>query len=199
MKGSLPLLAGYLESLPRGLDSYPDYQQKASVYRQTFHRRTSAMLAPLLPPPLARLLTEPLPISAWLPEVHANALFVALYETHYKDEEAFLRDGRETGRRLFTGPLYKILMALTSPALVVRRANTGWTAMHRGIALDARLAGDKAATVHLTFPRGLTPRVAALSYASAFHAALEAAGAKRVECALARHTAEEALYDATWK
>ncbi len=199
MKGSLPLLTAYLESLPSGLESYPEYTQKASVYRQAFRRRYAAALTPVLPAPLARLLTEPLPISAWLPEVHANALFVALYETLYSEEEPFLRDGRETGRKLFNGPLYKILMALTSPAVIVRRAKAGWTAMHRGIALDAQLAGDHAAAVRVTFPHQLVPRVVALTYASAFHAALEAAGGKRVVCALTTHTAEHALYDATWK
>ena len=198
MKGSLPLLTEYLEGLPRGLDSYPDCTQKASVYRQAFGRRYASTLAPRLPTTLARLLTEPEPISAWIPEVHGNALFVALYETTYGDEEAFLRDGRETGRRLFNGPLYKMLMVVTSPALIVRRANVGWTALHRGIALDPRLTGDRTAQIRVTFPRNLVPRVVALTYASAFHAGLEGAGGKRIECALRAHTAEHAQYDATW-
>jgi hypothetical protein len=198
MKDPLPLLAEYLEGLPRGLDSYPEHTQKASVYRQACGRRYASKLAPLLPATLARLLTEPAPISAWIPEVHGNALFVALYETSYGEEESFLRDGRETGRKLFNGPLYKMLMALASPALIVRRANAGWTALHRGIALDARLTGNQAASIRVTFPHNLVPRVGALTYASAFHAALEAAGGKRVACALTSLAAEHAQYDATW-
>ena len=200
MKGTLPLLDEYLEGLPRGLDSYPDCTQKASVYRQAFGRRFASVLAPRLPATLGRLLTEPEPITAWIPEVYGNALFVALYETSYGDEEeAFLRDGRETGRRLFKGPLYKVLMVVASPALIIRRANAGWTALHRGIALDAGLTGDHTASARVTFPRNLVPRVVALTYASAFHAALEAAGGKRVACALASHTAEHAQYDLVWK
>jgi hypothetical protein len=196
--GSLPRLTEYLESLPRGLASYPEYVQKASVYRQAFRRGLSRKLAPHLPAELARLLTEPLPISAWLPEVQANCLFVALYETTYTEESAFIRDGTETARQLFNGPLYRILMSLASPALVVRRADTGWNAMHRGITLDARLAGEHAATVRVSFPRNLVPRVAALSYGSAFHAGIEAAGGKRVTCALTELASDHAAYQATW-
>src|SRR5271166_5053557 len=128
MTGPLPMMNEYLEGLPRGLHSYPDHVQKASVYRQAFRPRLSQKLAPRLPPELARLLTEPLPISAWIPEVHANCLFVALYETTYADEAAFIHDGIDTARRLFNGPLYRILMSLASPALVVRRADIGWNA-----------------------------------------------------------------------
>jgi len=190
----------YLADLPRGLDAYPEFVQKASIYRQVFSRGLSDKLTPILPPPLAGLLTEPLPVSTWVPEVQVNALMIALFENMYRGDEAqFIEDGLETARKLFRSPLYRTMMMLISPAVIVSRASSRWDALHRGIQLCASMSSDAGASFRVDFPSRLVPRVVALTYTSAFHAALEAAGAKEVRCSLTSLTPEQATYQATWR
>jgi uncharacterized protein (TIGR02265 family) len=199
MRGSLAQMNAYLEGLPRGLDSYPNYLQKASVYRQVFSKKITDRLTPLLPPALGELLVEPLPMSAWFPEVHANALFLALYENFFDDEAAFVADGLASARKIFDTAAYRILMALASPEIIVRRAPSRWEAHHRGLQLTAKMTGKASASLRIGFPLRLLPRVMALAYTGAFQAALEASGGAGARCQLATMGADHVLYEATWR
>jgi uncharacterized protein (TIGR02265 family) len=192
-------LDAYLAELPRGIDSYPQYLHKASIYRQTFSPSLSKALAPLLPLELGRLLLEPLPISAWLPEVHVNALFVAAHDALVPNEREFIERSLATARKLFNGPAYRVLLVMASPEDFVHRAQSRWVALHRGLELNAKMATDNSAVLRIGFPMHLLPRIAALTYIGGFQAALEAAGAKDVRCSLTSLGLEEALYEATWE
>ena len=198
MNGRFKQMEEYLADVPGGLAAYPDYLQKASIYRQIFSRRLRAELAPQLPPALGKLLSEPLPVSAWLPEVHVNALMIVLYDVQGYTEPTWVANGQMIARRLFQGPLYRALMMVVSPSVIINRARSRWEAMHRGIELSARMLADGHATIRISYPRNLVPRVAALSYMSAFYGALEASGAREPICSLDMFGAEVATYDVTW-
>jgi len=196
----LPLrqLDAYLADVPGGLDAYPQFVQKASIYRQAFSRRLAADLAPRLPLRLAKLMLEPLPVSAWIPEVEGNALMLAIYEHQGYDEAAWVANGIVIARKLFQGPLYRALMMLVSPVAIMNRAQSRWEALHRGIELHAKITGDARAEIRVNYPPRLVPRLAAVTYLTAFQAALEAAGGRDVVCNIASYDAQEAVYDITW-
>ncbi len=199
MQHSTTQMEEYLSELPHGLDSYPEYVQKASVYRKVFTPKLTEKFAPLLPDKLRQLLAEPLPVTAWIPEVFGNALLLVLFENHFLDESRWIAEALETARALFLGPMYRSMMMLLSPELIIQRAPSRWEALHRGIELSASISTESVASLRLRFPPRLVPRVVALVYGPAFQAALEAAGARDARCVLAESASEEAVYEATWR
>ena len=83
----LPRVAAYLEALPNGLASYPEYTQKAALYRQFLKHAGALRVANQLPPELRLLVEQPVPVNTWLPEVMVNALYLGVADALHLDDE----------------------------------------------------------------------------------------------------------------
>ncbi len=188
----------YLASLPAGLDSYPDCQQKASVFRVFLAGIRPESFSARLPPTLATLATSPPPVNLWLPEVHAHAVFIAAREAAFADDEAYERFAYRQNAALLESPLYSILFKFVSPERVIRGAPSRWGHFHRGMTLVPEMSEPGRAALRLQASPGLLPPLLARCYGTAFRAALEAAGAKHVSVELTPIESRAFRYAASW-
>lgn len=191
----------YLASLPNGLASYPDIVQKASVYREFIRFLPTGKLLGKLPEPVEALLTKPRSASAWVCKVHTTALMLGLAETAFAGDEDFVARCLVANKELLTGPLYRLLMMVASPAYLAKNSETRWNTFHRGVKMVTEsLPEGKTGTVRLRleYPKKLIPDLLARSYTTAFQAALEAAGARGVAVEVVRYDDEACTFKCTW-
>jgi hypothetical protein len=193
-----PRVFRYLTGLPNGLGSYATCVQKASVLRQ-FLKLAPASWRGDLPEPLGALVRDPPPFTAWVPEVQATAVYLAIVDVREWEDKDFVARALTMNRELLKSPLYRVLMTVVSPGWLVRGAPSRWATMHQGIELSAQMVGDTSAQFDLTFPRRLVPTLIAQCYATAFQAALESASARKVSVSLGRSTDETATYRCDWR
>jgi Protein of unknown function (DUF2378) len=191
-------LEDYIAGLPAGLDSYLDCQQKASIYRSNLERNGSRIPLKNLPPVIAQLVIEPLPISSWVATAHAHAYMIAAATYAFSSHEAFLADVVHGTKKLFTGPIYKLLMAVASPQTVVQGASRRWNALQRGTSLELEHIEPGHARVVLRSPPGLVPSLMARYYAAAFTGVLEVSRAKQRNVQVLGQTPTEARFEARW-
>jgi hypothetical protein len=197
----LPRVDAYLASLPDGLASYPDIVQKASVYREFIRFLPTSAAAGKLPAPVEALLTKPVPASAWVPEVHVTTLFLGIVDTGFTKDEEFIARALIANKELLTGPLYRLLMMVASPAYLARNAEARWNTFHRGIKMVTESLPEGksgSAQFRLEYPKKLLPDLLARSYTTAFQAALEAAGARGVVVEVVRYDDEACTFKCTW-
>jgi hypothetical protein len=194
---ALPRLEAYLESLPKGLDSYADHVLKASFYRQ-FLDDHPLLKSAGFPGELGRLVAQPLPVSSWMSEAHTTAFYMASIDLLGLDDDTFLQAIYRLNVRVLRGPMYRVMMMVISPSLIVRGAESRWNAFHRGIRLSAEMRGEKGGTVRLVYPTNLYSPLMARAYTMAFRAAIEAAGGKSVEFAVTAYSPTVAEFEGRW-
>ena len=192
-----PRVLRYLSGLPEGLDAHPTYVQKGALFRQLL-QLAPAKWGSDLPAPLDALVRAPPPLNAWISEVQATVVHLAIVDVQGWDDRYFVARSLTLIRELLRGPLYRILMTVTTPTWLVRGAASRWGAVHRGIALSARMSGSTSALFKVTFPSRLVPPLLAECFATGFQAALEGASAKKVTSSLVMSTDENAVYRCDW-
>lgn len=187
----------YLATLPHGVDSYPEYEQKGSIIRSYLDSGAFDGSGVELPAAVRALLASPPAPTQWVPEVHANVLFLVMMgklgETGFED--LVYRENT----RLLSGPLYAILFKLVSPERVLRASGARWAQFHRGIELAPIRPGHNEASVDMRCPLALLPGPLARVYATAFRAALEAAGGKQVRVEMVGERPDGYRFHATWR
>lgn len=201
MGAPLARMQVYVDALPQGLDSYPDCVQKASIYREFLVGIDCEALRPQLPAVLRAMIDAPAPVTAWVPETHASALFLAMSDT-FADEAGFVDHVYRGNRRLLDGPLYRLLFRVLGPRTILRGARSRWGLFHRGgVDMELELPDDSSAThasLTLRYPPRLLAPLLALSYAGAFRAAAELSGAQNVSVRVSTHDAERVVYALSW-
>jgi uncharacterized protein (TIGR02265 family) len=188
----------YLAALPRGLGAYPACQQKAGILRTFMTAEMRQCIEAAVPPELRELLVHPPPVTAWIPEVQATALYLAGRDAMGSDE-AYVDMAYGLNRDLLSGAMYRVLFAFVSPTRVLMGAASRWGQIHRGTDLRAVTVTRAEAVLRLTGPPNLIPHVMALAYGTAFRAALELAGGKNVVVSCRRDGPEGCTYLASWR
>ncbi|MEW5847403.1 MAG: hypothetical protein AB2A00_01270 [Myxococcota bacterium] len=174
----------FLRDLPRGMDSYPQCEQKGAVLRTFMAEKPLDAYVDQVPAEVARLVREPPPVSSWVPEVHATALYLAMMDLCFSGEQEFVDFAHATNRKLLDGPIYWAVFRLVGAERVVTGAASRWGQMHKGTTLTARMDGSRSSTLVLEFPVGLVPPVLARCYMTGMAAAVEVAGGKDVKMSL---------------
>ena len=184
MPDRVPTLASYLARLPRGVESYPEVTVKASVYRDALESLSLDECLGDLPGAVAELVRHPLPVTAWVPEVHSLAILIAIRDRHFATTAAGLDSYEawvfERNSRLLKRPLYRALFLLVSPERLLSGVERRWSAFRRGT--SARLV-EKAvglAEIEISHPPHLYDRCVERGMCGAFRAAASAAGARDV-------------------
>ncbi len=191
-------LNAYVEHLPHGLESYPGFLQKASVYRSLLESLDRRQLGPdTLPDAVRQLIVAPPPASTWIPEAHATAFYVAMADQCFDSDEAYIAHWLKVNRSLLSSPIYRFLMAVASPVQVIKGGARRWGALHKGVTLRIAVDG-KSATLRLAFPENLLDRFVCTAYATAFQAALELSGGKGSSCALRAYEPTLATFEGRW-
>lgn len=155
-------------------------------------------LLPLLPAPLRALAAEPPVGSEWIPEVHFDALLLAVSDALGLDDAQVLAWSRDRNRALFRSPAYRMLMAVAAPSQLLRFAGARWANWHRGSTLDVEGISDDGVTLLLRAPRALFDPLVVRVFGEAFVAALELAGAASPAVAVAEEAAGRVRYRASW-
>ncbi len=181
---SFKLVDGYLERLPRGLDSHPECLVKAAVMRDQIRTRPfDASHLRRLPGPVAELVRDPPPVSSWVPEVHAMVILLAMREAHFPaDSEVEYEEWtHERNRRLLGSRLYRAVFMVMSLERLFRGAGRRWSRVRRGSHLEVVELGPGHRRLETHYPSYLHPRELAIGLRGAFRAVADLAGAQDVE------------------
>jgi len=168
----------YVGGLPAGLDSFPECLAKGSVLRSTLVQQPIETIAGRLPPGLRALVTDPPVDSEWMSEARFAAVYLAIADIRGYADADVLVWARDRNRALFRNPAYRILMAVSSPATLLRGATMRWSNWHRGTTLEIEGILDVGVRAALRFPPGLFDDMMLRVFGEAFVAGLEMARAR---------------------
>jgi hypothetical protein len=190
-------LARYIAGLPEGLDSYPDFRIKAAFSRSLLDELPTPPVG--LPGPIGELVAHPPMISAWIPEVHHQALIVGVVERVFDgDQETFLDLMLRMQRRLLGRKIYAPLLQLIDPSRLLKQAAKRWTNFHRGTTLEVTPVGDREARVGLPHPAGLFSTPGRRALAGGFRAAIEAGRTHEADVTVVEASAERTEFRLRW-
>jgi hypothetical protein len=189
----------YLATLPSGVASYPECCVKASVLRNTLGSRPLGAEVEL-PLTLRRLVEHPPALTEWIPEVHFNAITLAIREVHFNPRN--LDDYRawtfEQNRKLLSAPLYRVLFLLLTPDRLLSGMQNRWSAFRRGTDLQIVSRAPGWVELRLRHPAYLYPALSSVGMSVAFQAAMEHAGGKQPCVDVVSPSSTETMFMATW-
>lgn len=199
-----PNTARYLERLPAGLGSHPQCVVKASVLHNVLDARPlHAEDLAALPAPVLALANEPPPVSAWISEVHAIVLMLAIRDRHFAPGapglEAYEQWTYERNRRLLARPLYRAVFLLLSPDRLLRGVERRWSVFRRGSTLELLSRGEGTARLRTIYPSFLAEETVACGLRGALRAAVELAGGRNASVEVISVEETETLFDVHWR
>jgi hypothetical protein len=195
---ALASIEAYLASLPGGADAYPERLHKGEPLSVWLQRSHAAALAPLVPAQVAALLHGDRPFPAWVPEVHACVLYLAIREARFADDASFLAHAHARNRDVLRTPANRIIFWALAPKAILRAAGLRWGSLHRGSSLEVRVAHDTSAEVTLEYPPRLFPEIVLRGTATGFAAVLENAGARDVRVSVCEVGETRARFAGRW-
>lgn len=194
-----PTVSRYFEGLDDGLNSYPDCQAKASLYRALLQERPlSGDAVADLPAPLRTLVQEPAPVSSWIPEVHSHALMLAVYERRFETLEEFAQHAYDRQRSLFEGPLYAIALKVVTPQLLIKTAALRWRMFHRGMSFRAQELQRNRGFIVVEHPNGVYEAVIRRALCEAIRAVLELSTRRPATVTVAESSPRHAKLSVQW-
>jgi hypothetical protein len=200
--GGLPNMSTYIAKLPRGLSSYPDCQLRANIHEDILSDFPKLADEDRLPKPVRDYLNNP-NTGDWLREVVGNALILAVRDTQFETDEAFLNWCRKNMSRLFAKPLYRIVMNLFSTSLLIMGATKRWDTFHMGsqlLAKPAKKINGRLQTIGiLTYPQNLFSGLVVPQLGATYLAALDANKAEEPLVEVREHSLTESLFFVSWK
>lgn len=177
---STPLLSAYLASLPHGLESFPEVQQKGSIVQSFLEGVPIQKHLARLPDAVSELVKRPPMPSAWVSEVKAAALYLACADLCFPSPRAYLEFAYTANKKIIEGPLYSVLFRVLGVERFVKVVAGRWDQFHRGTALQVVHFERTEGRLRLDFPGTATPVLLAQIHGTAFRASVELAGAKNV-------------------
>ncbi len=195
--GSAGSLSSYLAGLPQGLQSYPGHLIKAAFSRALLDEIPEAPQN--LPEPIAALVDNRPMISAWIPEVHHQALLLGVAEQVFGgDDEAFLDAMLGMQRRLLKRKIYAPLLQIVDPARLLKHAARRWTNFHRGATLQLNDLTKNEARISVEHPKGLFSPVGCRALAGGFRASIEAGDTHEAEVTVVEAGDERTVFLGRW-
>jgi hypothetical protein len=194
-----PRLHAYLKGLPDGLASYPEATAKASMFRDALLDKPLQEVVPLLPDPLAQLVLYPPLVSTWVRSVSMQAIFLVMADHHKMTDDAFSVWTHRTQKALLGGPLYRAMVSLASPSLLLNGASLRWGSFHRGSQVEATETGPGEAMLVMRFPRGLYAPTNLIGFGGGFQAVAELSNAKPVSVSVLEMTPTRARFQFRWR
>ncbi len=195
--GRFPRAARYLASLPSGLASYPECRAKTDFSHVVLGDYPKLLEEARLPEELRRHFDLGAP-GQMMPECTAITLRLILRDLQFAGDEPYLAWTYEASARVFRSGVYRMLMYVMSPSLVIMGAAKRWSAFRVGTTLSAK-ADKKSAQLELTYPPRLYPELVLLGHAQSFRAAVDAAGAADSKVELTGHSETVAGFRVSWQ
>jgi hypothetical protein len=200
-RAAFPQLSAYLDALPAGLESYPECRAHRSLLEGLVRDHGHVGRRSGLPPEVQRLLSESRG-ETWMPEVHFQAVNLAIRDAAFHDDAGFADWSVAWSAELLDKPILKHLMRLMSPTLVVTGAAKRWKAIHVGSTLAARLVDAEGARARslarLTFPERMFPELFLRVLVGVFQVAVSGARGKDTRVELLELGDAFADYETSW-
>lgn len=199
MAGPFPTMESYLARLPAGLASYPEHVAKVSIARCILDAWPEiAAVSSALPDPLRRFIEAPPPTNVWMPEVHAECLWLLGLDVKCGGDPAtFDRWGYDVNHALLAQPIYRAVFGILGGRLTVRAIGAAWSSFHRGVTQDVEMKGNSG-TITLRGPPHLLPPPLAPSYATAYRAGLAVAGLPGATAKVIETTSTSMQFSVSW-
>jgi hypothetical protein len=192
-----PRTTSYLRRLPAGLLSHPQCESKASVYREAVRNLPRPLALEPLDPVLAEYVQDPLPMSAWVPEVVNTALYLAIADQVFDDDVAFLEWVSQFSQRVFEAPMYRLLMAVASPQRLATGGERRWSNFHTGVDYEIKVL-EGGTQGRFEYPHYLYDNLAVRATLKAIEAAYRASGARDARADLLSCTVTRAEFRVLW-
>ena len=87
---AFPRVARYLAGLPNGWLSHPECECKATLYREALAALPRRLDTTGLDPLVVSYVEEPPPMTSWVPEVVSSAVYLAIADRVFQNDDAFL-------------------------------------------------------------------------------------------------------------
>lgn len=195
---ALPYTAAYFQGLPHGLDSYPKCQVRADVAREILKRFPQIFQHPGVSPEVVQRLRGSLTREEWMPDVQGIITRVLVRDIVCASDEEYDKWSYDVAGELFKRKLFKMLMYVLSPTLVLLGTEKRWGTFRRGTTLKSRVDGNTA-VAELTFPRNLYTPIVLRGFGEAFRASLVAARAVDPQIELLVAEPELARWSVHWR
>lgn len=195
-----PRLAAYLDSLPEGLQSHPQCTCVAEVFSEVLQAHPNLGHHAGIPAPLAALLLTPPKPTQDIPEVLSTASRMLLRDVAYNHDVAYLQFMEALSAKVFAKPMYRMLMYVMSPSLILMGAQRRWARFRKGTTLRAEpRSTDGTVELVLSFPHRLFPPLALETFGGAYCAALKASRARNVNVLLRDHDNTRGVFVLSWE
>ncbi|MEM6532293.1 MAG: hypothetical protein AAF654_06695 [Myxococcota bacterium] len=189
----------YIGQLPDGIGSYPDCKSAMfipNLMRDRLHELNYRKPHPALEPMLSGAYDR----EKYMPEVESNALHFALREL--VGDEGFEHELEVMSGAAFKSPLYRALMLVMSPSLIIMGASSRWRAFHLNSHLNSmpveRVNGGKRCEGTLEGPPYLFNAVMHNAIAVSLRTAIRMTGANDATVVVKEVTATTGFYVCEW-
>ena len=190
-------LDAYLETLPEGLASYPEYEAKASLYRALFDPSHLPFDPSELDARLRDYFDQPVPQSMWIRETVLNALFLTFADHMFEEDQRFIDYVYHRAFKTLKSPMYRVLMAVASPQQLARGAERRWQTFHRGITYDVTLE-ERGTYAVIRYPPYLYNRLLTECLAAGARAAYRSAGGSGTSYEVREWHPDHTVFAAGW-
>jgi hypothetical protein len=196
-----PRAAAYVASLPEGLSSFATCWMNRHVLERVSEDFPDLGAGEALPPAIADFFANRV-AGNWITEATGNAIYLMIRDHCFGDDASFRAWNQKNIDRLIHNPIFRAIMVLLSPSLVVMGAAKRWGSFHQGTEMKTEPMGQAGARMQvrgtLTYPPGLYDDLLLQLHCSTFLAALAAAHAGEPEVRLGHVTPGKAEYLASW-
>ena len=192
-----PTVALYLDRVG-GLHKHASCEVKSSVVRHVVDDYGLGAIVEGLPSLMLRVLQQPPPANLWMSTVLCEAVLCAAYDFAFTSRHEAIAATVERNLRLFQSPMYRALMVVTTPKMLLRATGARWSAFHRGTTLEMVSAGAHDAVAVLSFPPHVFIPENPIDVRGGLEAALLASGSTNVSVVVESHTATSITYRAAF-
>jgi hypothetical protein len=193
-----PQLAEYLLQLPAGIASYPECTSRGTLVVSAIEGHDVAQLPEGLPPEILALLDKPPLPGTWVPAVYSDAVFYALVDTFYPDENEMLRWTTERTLRTAKSKMYRALTRVAGPTMLLRMVGKTHGMFQRGTTMHAS-AAPQGMDLRLEHPPYLHGGFNHRSNTAMIDALLRLTAASDVRVEMSESTPTHAEYRARWR
>jgi hypothetical protein len=195
---SLPRTAEYVDALPDGMASYAECRVRTDVSNEVFRRFPQVLEHLGISPEMVSLLRETSRGDDWMPDVHGVLARLLVRDSICESDQQFSEWSYDVAGAVFKRPLFRVLMYVLSPTLVLMGAGRRWAAFRRGTTLTAEVRGN-GGMVELRYPDKLYTPLILEGFVAAFRASLVAARAVETRIELVESLPGRARWSASWR
>jgi hypothetical protein len=193
-----PKTDAYIDSLPDGLDSFPECLIRTDLYDNTLEELPDVRKVPIVEQTLRQYKGR-----KWMPEIYGSIINHGIRDACFASDRAYFEWLESFNGKIFQRPTYKAVVMLLSTQLLLMGAAQRWSSFHKGTHLEiaaSQIRGDRrVASGELVFPHGLYDELQVRTHCHAIRAAMVASRADAPEYRLLEMQNGVARLELTWR